>query len=246
MVFIEYERLTDGSVKPLQFKHLDTGMGFERLAMVLQGKQSTYETDVFEEIYSALETITGVSPNTNTDTIVAYRVISDHIRSIIYSLNDDIVPFYEGRGAIIQKLFNRAYQYGCQYLNPRSTFMSELMEMLMPMFIASESSIEPKRNLILYIIREEELKISNIMIKTVSSFKMIIDRKDSKIILDDIVLLKSRGLALDTVIQFAKDHSYEITCDLEQFLNPTDAKEAKRNAKAERRKERKNVIYLNE
>ena len=237
LVFMEYERKIDGSFVNLKYKHVDTGMGFERLVCALQGKTSNYDTDIFKEIFDKIYIITGVP--LSDETMTAYRVISDHIRSIIFSLNDDITPSSKGRGAIIHKLFERAFHYACLYLNARPTFMTELTEELKNYFINEETSIRSKWNLITYIIAEEEFKIGKTMIKSVSSFKTIIERGDKTINDDDVVLLKGRDINMMTIIQFAKDNEYKITCDIEQIFEGTELLKTKKQAKAERRKERR-------
>jgi alanyl-tRNA synthetase len=130
LVFIQFNRGADRALTPLPAKHVDTGMGFERVTAVLQGKASNYDTDVFTPIFTAIQKITGAPPYTGKlddlkDT--AYRVIADHIRALTFSLTDGAVPSNEKRGYVVRSILRRAERYGRIYLNTAKPFLHELV-----------------------------------------------------------------------------------------------------------------------
>jgi alanyl-tRNA synthetase len=155
-VFIQFNRLASGKLEPLPEKHVDTGMGLERLAMVLQGKQSNYDIDLFQNIIRSIETLSGFKYAVKEETDIAMRVIADHIRAIAFSIADGQVPANNGAGYVIRRILRRAVRYGYTYLNMREPFLCELSHTLkkemgdtFPELVASIELIEK-------VIREEE------------------------------------------------------------------------------------------
>jgi alanyl-tRNA synthetase len=130
LVFIQFNRNSDKSLTPLPAKHVDTGMGFERVVAVLQGKVSNYDTDVFTPIFAAIQQVTGAQTYTGKlddlkDT--AYRVIADHIRTLTFALTDGAAPGNEGRDYVLRRILRRAERYGRQYLGTQKPFLCELV-----------------------------------------------------------------------------------------------------------------------
>jgi len=155
-VFIQFNRLASGKLEPLPEKHVDTGMGLERLAMVLQGKQSNYDIDFFQNMIRTIETLSGFKYAEKEETDIAMRVIADHIRAIAFSIADGQVPANNGAGYVIRRILRRAVRYGYTYLNMREPFLCELSHTLknemgdaFPELIANAQLIEK-------VIREEE------------------------------------------------------------------------------------------
>src|SRR5262249_2477057 len=130
LVFIQFNRGADGVLTPLPAKHVDTGMGFERITSVLQGKTSNYDTDIFTPIFEAIRDITGAEPYTGVlddleDT--AYRVIADHIRALTFALTDGAVPGNKDRGYVVRSILRRAERFGYQYLKTKEPFLHRLV-----------------------------------------------------------------------------------------------------------------------
>ena len=125
-VFIQFNRLASGKLEPLPEKHVDTGMGLERLAMVLQRKQSNYDIDFFQNMIRSIETLSGFKYAEKEETDIAMRVIADHIRAIAFSIADGQVPANNGAGYVIRRILRRAVRYGYTYLNMREPFLCEL------------------------------------------------------------------------------------------------------------------------
>ncbi|HKL40598.1 MAG TPA: alanine--tRNA ligase-related protein, partial [Cryomorphaceae bacterium] len=120
LVFMELSRKADGKLVPLKEKHIDTGMGFERLAMVLQGKQSNYDTDVFSPLIAFLEKETGVKyGRTDSKQDVAFRVLSDHVRAVAFAIADGQMPGNTGSGYVIRRILRRAVRYAYSFLDRR-------------------------------------------------------------------------------------------------------------------------------
>ncbi len=124
LVFIQYNRKADGSLEALPAKHVDTGMGFERLCMVVQNKKSNYETDIFQSIISEISAITGKKYGVNDNSDVAMRVVADHLRAIAFSIADGQIPSNNKAGYVIRRILRRAVRYGYNYLDVRGTFHS--------------------------------------------------------------------------------------------------------------------------
>jgi alanyl-tRNA synthetase len=130
-VFIQYNRKKDGSLEPLPAKHVDTGMGFERLVRVIQGKKSNYDTDVFTGTIELVAQITGKKYDfSDTKEAVAFRVIADHIRAIAFTIADGQLPSNTGAGYVIRRILRRAIRYGYQTLGLKEPFMGELSVVL--------------------------------------------------------------------------------------------------------------------
>ncbi len=155
-VFIQYNRQANGSLVPLPAKHVDTGMGFERLCMVLQGKQSNYDTDVFTPLLAEIAKITGIPYGSNHKSDVAMRVIADHLRAVTFAIADGQLPSNVKAGYVIRRILRRAVRYAYSFLNMREPLMYKLVAVLEAQM--GEFFPELKRNhtLIEKVIHEEE------------------------------------------------------------------------------------------
>ena len=130
LVFIEFNRKADGSLEQLPQKHVDTGMGFERLCMALQGKTSNYDTDVFTPLIKEIETLTGSKYGFDENTDRAIRVISDHLRTVYFAIADGQLPANNGAGYVIRRILRRAIRYGFTFLDQKEPFIFHLVETL--------------------------------------------------------------------------------------------------------------------
>lgn len=156
LVFMQYNRKADGSLESLPNKVIDTGMGFERLCMALQGKTSNYDTDIFMPIIQKITDITGVKYGNNTKSDIACRVIADHIRTIAFSIADGQLPSNAKAGYVIRRILRRAVRYGYTFLNLREAFMYKLVDVLCNVMGDSFPEIMAQKELIERVIKEEE------------------------------------------------------------------------------------------
>jgi alanyl-tRNA synthetase len=129
-VFMQFNRKADGSLEPLPSTHVDTGMGLERLAMALQGKQSNYDTDLFQTLIQFVSKESGIPYGKSEETDIALRVIADHIRAISFSISDGQLPSNTGAGYVIRRILRRAVRYGYQTLGMKEPFLCKLSGVL--------------------------------------------------------------------------------------------------------------------
>lgn len=156
LVFMQYNRKANGSLEILPNKHIDTGMGFERLCMVLQGVQSNYDTDVFTPIIREIETITHKKYGKDNEVDVAIRVISDHVRAVAFSIADGQLPSNTGAGYVIRRILRRAIRYGFTFLDKKEPFIYRLVDVLSKKMGAAFPEIKAQKQLIENVIKEEE------------------------------------------------------------------------------------------
>ncbi len=156
LVFMQYNRKANGSLENLPDKHIDTGMGFERLCMVLQGVQSNYDTDVFTPIIREIEIITNKKYGKNDKSDVAIRVISDHVRAVAFSIADGQLPSNTGAGYVIRRILRRAVRYGFTFLDKKEPFIYRLVDVLSKRMGAAFPELKAQKHLIENVIKEEE------------------------------------------------------------------------------------------
>ena len=156
LVFMQYNRKADGSLESLPATHIDTGMGFERLCMVLQNVQSNYDTDVFTPIIREVETITDNEYGKDEKTDIAIRVISDHVRAVSFAIADGQLPSNNGAGYVIRRILRRAIRYGFTFLNKKEPFIYRLVEVLSVKMGDAFPELREQQQLIENVIQEEE------------------------------------------------------------------------------------------
>ncbi|WP_347922706.1 alanine--tRNA ligase [Pontimicrobium sp. SW4] len=156
LVFMQYNRKANGSLEVLPNKHIDTGMGFERLCMVLQDVKSNYDTDVFTPIIREIETITDKDYGKNNEVDIAIRVISDHVRAVAFSIADGQLPSNTGAGYVIRRILRRAVRYGFTFLDKKEPFIYRLVDVLSKKMGKAFPELKSQKQLIENVIKEEE------------------------------------------------------------------------------------------
>ena len=156
LVFMQYNRKANGTLEPLPNKHIDTGMGFERLCMVLQNVQSNYDTDVFTPIISEIETITNKRYGKDEKVDIAIRVIADHVRAVAFSIADGQLPSNTGAGYVIRRILRRAVRYGFTFLDKKEPFIYRLVDVLSVKMGDAFPELIAQKQLIENVIKEEE------------------------------------------------------------------------------------------
>ena len=155
-VFIQFDRRTDGSLHSLPARHVDTGMGFERLCMVLQGKQSNYDTDVFQPLIQAIATKSGKEYGSTEKSDIAMRVVADHLRAISFAIADGQLPGNTGAGYVIRRILRRAVRYGCSFLDLNEPFLHGLVPVLVKGMGEQFPELKKQQSLIENVVQEEE------------------------------------------------------------------------------------------
>ena len=156
LVFMQYNRKADGSLEPLPARVIDTGMGFERLCMALQGKRSNYDTDVFQPLIQAVSAMAATPYGADPQKDVAMRVVADHIRTIAFSITDGQLPGNTKAGYVIRRILRRAVRYGYTFLGQRQAFMYKLLPVLIDDMGAAYPELGAQRELIERVVKEEE------------------------------------------------------------------------------------------
>jgi alanyl-tRNA synthetase len=198
LVFMQYNRRASGELEDLPNKHIDTGMGFERLCMVLQDVKSNYDTDVFTPIIREIETITNTKYGTNEKQDIAIRVISDHVRAVAFSIADGQLPSNTGAGYVIRRILRRAVRYGFTFLDKKEAFIYRLVDVLSKKMGVAFPELKAQKQLIENVIKEEE-----------TSFLRTLDQ--GLVLLDDIISSsKSKEISGEKVFELYDTFGFPI------------------------------------
>ncbi|MDC6355639.1 MULTISPECIES: alanine--tRNA ligase [unclassified Robiginitalea] len=204
LVFIQYNRKADGSLEPLPEKHIDTGMGFERLCMVLQGVRSNYDTDLFTPLIREIGKITGKDYGQSEEDDIAIRVIADHIRAVSFTIADGQLPGNSGAGYVIRRILRRAIRYGFTFLGAREPFMFRLVGTLVAEMGEAFPELAEQRRLVENVVREEEV-----------SFLKTLEQGLARL---DAVIAETRGKTVDGGRAFELYDTFGFPIDLTSLI----------------------------
>jgi len=204
LVFIEFNRKANGDLEKLPAKHIDTGMGFERLCMVVQNVQSNYDTDVFTPIIREIETITESTYGKDEKIDIAIRVIADHVRAVAFAIADGQLPSNNGAGYVIRRILRRAIRYGFTFLNIKEPFIYKLAHILSDQMGENFPEIIAQKNLIYNVIKEEE----NSFLRTL----------DQGLVLLDNIIKNTKGNTVSGTKAFVLYDTYGFPKDLTALI----------------------------
>ena len=234
LVFMQFNRKADGSLDNLPNHVIDTGMGFERLCMAIQGKTSNYDTDVFTPIIQAISTLTGVNYGADAKSDVAMRVIADHIRTIAFAITDGQLPSNAKPGYVIRRILRRAVRYGYTFLGRRDAFMYSLIPALIDSMGDAYPELIKGKDLIQRVIKEEEESFLRTLETGIRLLEKKIEELGSNKTLsgdDAFVLYDTYGFPLDLTALILSEHGCSL--DEEGFNVAMEAQRARaRNAAA--------------
>ena len=236
LVFMQYNRKADGSLEPLPAKVIDTGMGFERLCMALQGKKSNYDTDVFQPIIKVIGDLTGLNYGNDPKVDVAMRVVADHIRTIAFSITDGQLPSNAKAGYVIRRILRRAVRYAYTFLGQKQAFMFKLVPVLVENMGQAYPELKAQQPLIEKVIKEEE----EAFLRTLETGIRLLDKvmKDTKAAgkteisgVDAFTLYDTFGFPLDLTELILRENG--MTVNEEEFnVEMQKQKQRARNAAA--------------
>jgi alanyl-tRNA synthetase len=230
-VFMQFNRKADGSLELLPHKHVDTGMGFERLCMVLQGKQSNYDTDVFTPLIHKIESLSGITYTATAEKKdVAMRVIADHVRAVSFAIADGQLPSSSGAGYVIRRILRRAVRYGYSFLNFRQSFIHQVFQVLEQQMGSAFPELTKNKNLIGQVIREEEESFLRTLEKGIELLDQVIQKTPGKEISGAIAfeLYDTFGFPIDLTQLIAGENQKEI--NIQEFESHLQAQKERSRA----------------
>ena len=213
LVFMQYNRKADASLEILPNQHIDTGMGFERLCMVLQGVKSNYDTDVFKPIIREIEAVTRcVAYGTDQKVDIAVRVISDHLRAVAFSIADGQLPSNTGAGYVIRRILRRAVRYGFTFLNTKDPFIYKLVDTLIKQMGGAFPELKKEKNLITNVIKEEEASFLRTLDQGLVLLDSVIEKAESKTIsgVKAFELYDTFGFPIDLTALILRERGYDL------------------------------------
>ena len=222
LVFMQYNRKDSGVLENLSKKHVDTGMGFERLSMVLQEKKSTYDTDIFSDLINEISKKSGFIYGKEEEKDIAIRVVVDHIRAVSFAIADGQLPSNVGAGYVIRRILRRAVRYGFSFLNFESPFLCHLVEIVFNKFSSVFPEISTQIKYVSNIINEEEKTFFKTLEKGTSLIQEIIKKSNSNIIDSKKVfeLYDTYGFPKDLTAVIFKEHGKSFSeKDYKMYLN---------------------------
>ena len=234
IVFMQFERKADGHLEPLSMNVIDTGMGFERLVRAIQGKQSNYDTDVFQPIIKAISDMTGYKYGEKEETDVAMRVVSDHLRTIAFSIADGQLPGNAKAGYVIRRILRRAVRYAYTFLGQKEAFMYRLLPVLIREMGETYPELEAQKELISKVMKEEEDSFLRTLETGIHLLDGVMDetKQQGKTVIDGekaFTLFDTYGFPLDLTELICRENG--LTVDEERFnIEMQKQKDRARNA----------------
>lgn len=202
LVFMQFNRKADGKLDLLPATHVDTGMGFERLCMVIQGKKSNYDTDIFQNTIHKIESLCNIKYGDAEKTDIAMRVVADHLRAIAFAIADGQLPSNNKAGYVIRRILRRAVRYGYTFLNFREAFICKLVDVLNETMSEAFPELKAQQTLIEKVIKEEEESFLRTLSTGISLLDKIIEERKSK---DFIVVPGTQAFELYDTFGFPLD-----------------------------------------
>ena len=220
IVFMQFNRKADGSLEPLSMNVIDTGMGFERLVRMLQGKHSNYDTDIFQPLIHEEERLTGLKYGVSEDTDVAMRVVADHLRAVAFSIADGQLPSNAKAGYVIRRILRRAIRYAYTFLGQKEAFIYKLLPVLIQEMGQAYPELPAQRELIGRVMKEEEDSFLRTLEKGINMLQTAMDhlKAEGKTQLDGAQafrLFDTYGFPLDLTELICREHGF--TVDEQQF-----------------------------
>ena len=230
LVFMQFNRKADGSLENLPAQHVDTGMGFERLAMVIQGKQSNYETDIFTPIINVIDEFTRFQLGDSEEIDIAMRVIADHIRAVSFAIADGQLPSNNGAGYVIRRILRRAIRYGFSTLDIKKPFMHKLVDILVLEMGDNFLELKKQKSIIRNVIKEEEISFLRTLELGLKRIDQIVKEISGDIVNGTIVfeLYDTYGFPIDLTALILKENNLKL--DIEGFNKEMEKQKSRSRA----------------
>ncbi|MDP4290461.1 MAG: alanine--tRNA ligase, partial [Bacteroidota bacterium] len=216
LVFIQFNRLVSGQLVPLPSKHVDTGMGFERLCMVLQGKQSNYDTDVFQPLIQRIAAIAGIQYGRDQKSDIAMRVIADHVRAISFAVADGQLPSNNKAGYVIRRILRRAVRYGYTFLNIREPFLARILPIIVEQMGDTFPELKSQQVLIGKVLTEEEQTFLRTLAHGIQKFTAYLEQHPGSKMIDGgfaFELYDTYGFPIDLTQLMAREQGWQVDMD---------------------------------
>ncbi len=234
LVFMQYNRMANGQLVELPAKHVDTGMGFERLVRVLQGKTSNYDTDVFQPLIQELAKMSGIEYGKAEKTDIAMRVIADHLRAVSFAIADGQLPSNNGAGYVIRRVLRRAVRYGFTFLGFDEPFVHKLLPILVSQMEHNYPEIKSQQELVGKVIREEEASFLRTLAQGIKRFEGYIEQHPGQDIDGNFAfeLFDTYGFPIDLTHLMAEEKGLNV--DMDGFKSNLDEQKTRSRKAAEK------------
>lgn len=233
LVFIQFNRIASGELHLLANKHVDTGMGFERLCMAVQGKKSNYDTDVFQPLIQRIATLSGKKYGENEEINIAQRVIADHLRAVSFAIADGQLPSNNGAGYVIRRILRRAIRYGFTFLNFNEPFIYKLVDLLASQMGDQYPELKAQQQFVEKVIQEEENSFLRTLANGIAKFENYITKGAKGTTIDgdfSFELFDTYGFPIDLTQLMASEKGFSV--DMEGFYKGLEAQKFRSRAAA--------------